>query len=89
MIEYQFVTKRVMEGLDDDLKHAYLRHRVLDLVPEIHTFGLIERFSETCTKTKETSPIELVSLCVPLSICRTVFRAMQEVYERLKTEGKE
>ena len=42
---------------------------------------LIERFSGACRKTKETSPVELVSLCVPLSNCRTVFRAMQEVYE--------
>ena len=27
------------------------------------SFGLIERFSGACRKTKETSPVELVSLC--------------------------
>ena len=38
-------------------------------------------FTNILTKTKKTSPCELVFLCVPLSNCRTVFRAMQEVYE--------
>ena len=40
MIEYQFVTKWVMEGLDDDLKHAYLRHRVLDMILDLLVFAV-------------------------------------------------
>ena len=61
-----------------------LLHELFDLESWNVFFGLIDRFSTSYHKTKETSSFELVSLCGTPSDYRTFYRAMLSVYEFAK-----